>query len=308
MFCFPFSFMHTLLWPPHPSEQPSPKGGLDRETVTKILRPLYLLFATSEAAEMHLETARTTFLTTDTTVYIPGDSSEMEQILKHFKAAPTGVKRPEGSFFSKTICGMIRGIGQCQNKVIYGIVSTILTWCIFACILGITFMATSSYVHNDPPTQPVTQGHPISTYQDLMVRAMRNAGIRYAGIRPFPDDFNGEGVLEQYQILGLKTPTTGLTFREVYVTHYRTQEIFVRRPTPGKTLWPGREVAIPQCDMHNVSYAKKKRAEVNTEGQGAIMSAFVDSWGRLDENSTIMFHEPGVSTKHVEFYFDVAAE
>ncbi|PYI00373.1 hypothetical protein BO78DRAFT_424570 [Aspergillus sclerotiicarbonarius CBS 121057] len=320
----PFGFMYSLLWAFYPSAGQSSKNDLDRETTTKILRPLYLLFAASEAAEAHLRTADTKFLNRDITVYIPGDSSEMDQILKEYKAPVAHVKNPKHSLFSKTICSIIRGLGQCQNKnkVIYVIASTILTWCIctiqsykysyaiagiVGCVLGMIFTATSGYVHNSPPTRPVPQGHRIVNYQGLMSRAMKSAGIRYVHIRPLPYIFNGDGILEHYQIQGLEVPKTGITFREIYVTHFCSQEIFIQRPMPGKTLWPGRELAIPHCDTHNVCYGRKSRAQVEMDDQDAIMNAFVDSWNRLDKSSTVDFYEPGISDKYVDFYFDVSA-
>ncbi|KAI2863824.1 hypothetical protein CBS63078_6635 [Aspergillus niger] len=296
---------------------------LDYETATRMLRPILLLLASHEAAQVYSITTDGGVLNGEIAVHAWGHDFELARDLKRYENS-LAHDECEEDHLSKTMGRVIRAMGHSHNKLTYIMATAVLTECIcnilqvgsryglavmMACILTVLFAAAEDYV--DCSTTPVKERREV-TLRDLMISALKKSSIRYAKVQRMwtsqKRSTSDSGVLEKYLIKGLKAPTTG-TVHDVYVTHYRCG-IVVQRSAPEDDMVALASPAESSDDVqegYKVSYGIRYLAEVNPQDQQAIAKGIGRSWTCLDQTSTLILTECDISDEHADFYFDFDA-
>ncbi|GKZ69619.1 hypothetical protein AnigIFM50267_004837 [Aspergillus niger] len=296
---------------------------LDYETVTKMLKPILLLLAGYEAAQVYSITTDGGVLNGEIAVHAWGHDFELACDLKRYEKS-LAHHECEDDHLSKTMGRVIRAMGHSHNKLTYIMATAVLTECIcnilqvgsrhglavlMACILTVLFAAAEDYVNCS--TTPVKERRE-ATLRDLMISALKKSSIRYAKVQSMwtsqKQSTSDSGVLEKYLIKGLKAPITG-TVHDVYVTHYRCG-IVVQRSAPEEDTVALASPAESSDDVQEgymVSYGIRYLAEVNPQDQQAIAKGIGRSWTCLDQTSTLILTECDISDEHADFYFDFDA-
>ncbi|KAI2821991.1 hypothetical protein CBS115989_2591 [Aspergillus niger] len=296
---------------------------LDYETATRMLRPILLLLASHEAAQVYSITTDGGVLNGEIAVHAWGHDFELARDLKRYENS-LAHDECEEDHLSKIMGRVIRAMGHSHNKLTYIMATAVLTECIcnilqvgsryglavlMACILTVLFAAAEDYV--DSSTTPVKERRE-ATLRDLMISALKKSSIRYAKVQRMwtsqKQSTSDSGVLEKYLIKGLKAPTTG-TVHDVYVTHYRCG-IVVQRSAPEDDMVALASPAESSDDVqegYKVSYGIRYLAEVNPQDQQAIAKGIGRSWTCLDQTSTLILTECDISDEHADFYFDFDA-
>ncbi|GLB09368.1 hypothetical protein AtubIFM57258_005286 [Aspergillus tubingensis] len=300
---------------------------LDHETTAKMIKPILLLLAAYEAAQMYSITTDGEVLNGEITVHAWGHDYEFACALKQFDDSLVRDECAE-DHFSKMIGRAVCAMGRSHNKLTYIMATAVLTECIcsilhvgscyglavmMACILAVLFAAAEDYVgcSTASASTSVKECREL-TLRDLMIGALKKSGIRYAKVRSISAldtcRTSDTEVLEKYLIKGLKAPTTG-TVHDVYVTHYK-HGMVVERFTPEEdTISPSSpaESSNSDHDGYKVSYGLRYLAEVNPQDQQAIAKGIGRSWTCLDQTSTMILTECDISDEHADFYFDFDA-
>ncbi|KAI2903493.1 hypothetical protein CBS76997_3090 [Aspergillus niger] len=296
---------------------------LDYETATRMLRPILLLLASHEAAQVYSITTDGGVLNGEIAVHAWGHDFELARDLKRYENS-LAHDECEEDHLSKIMGRVIRAMGHSHNKLTYIMATAVLTECIcnilqvgsryglavmMACILTVLFAAAEDYVNCS--TTPVKERRE-ATLRDLMISALKKSSIRYAKVQSMwtsqKQSTSDSGVLEKYLIKGLKAPTTG-TVHDVYVTHYRCG-IVVQRSAPEDDMVALASPAESSDDVqegYKVSYGIRYLAEVNPQDQQAIAKGIGRSWTCLDQTSTFILTECDISDEHADFHFDFDA-
>ncbi|XRM39418.1 hypothetical protein ABZX51_002774 [Aspergillus tubingensis] len=292
-----------------------------------MIKPILLLLAAYEAAQMYSITTDGEVLNGEITVHAWGHDYEFARTLKQFDDSLVRDECAEDRL-SKTIGRVVCAMGRSHNKLTNIMATAVLTECIcnilhvgscyglavmMACILAVLFAAAEDYVGcSTASTSTSMKECRELTLRDLMIGALKKSGIRYAKVRSISafDTFKASdmGILEKYLIKGLKAPTTG-TVHDVYVTHYK-HGMVVERFTPAEdTVSPSSpaESSNSDHDGYKVSYGLRYLAEVNPQDQQAIAKGIGRSWTCLDQTSTMILTECDISDEHADFYFDFDA-
>ncbi|KAI2832332.1 hypothetical protein CBS147343_1878 [Aspergillus niger] len=264
---------------------------LDYETATKMLKPILLLLAGYEAAQVYSITTDGGVLNGEIAVHVWGHDFELARDLKRLTyIMATAV-------LTECICNILQ-VGSRYGLAV-----------MMACILTVLFAAAEDYVNCS--TTPVKERRE-ATLRDLMISALKKSSIRYAKVQSMwtsqKQSTSDSGVLEKYLIKGLKAPTTG-TVHDVYVTHYRCG-IVVQRSAPEEDTVALASPAESSDDVqegYRVSYGIRYLAEVNPQDQQAIAKGIGRSWTCLDQTSTFILTECDISDEHADFYFDFDA-
>ncbi|RAH54784.1 hypothetical protein BO85DRAFT_378428 [Aspergillus piperis CBS 112811] len=311
---------------------------LDHETAAKMLKPILLLLAAYEAAQMYSITTDGEVLNGEITVHVWGHDYEFARTLRRYDNSLVRDECAE-DYFSMTLDRVVCAMGRSHNKwdfqhliviwLTYIMATAVLTECIcnilqvgscyglavmMACILAVLFAAAEDYVGCSSATSTSTSVEEDRevTLRDLMIGALKKGGIRYAKVRSISasrtHSASDTEVLEKYLIKGLKAPTTG-TVHDVYVTHYN-HGMVVERFTPEEdTLSPSSpaESSNSDHDGYKVSYGLRYLAELSPQDQKAIAKGIGRSWTCLDQTSTMILTECDISDEHADFYFDFDA-
>ncbi|GKZ77970.1 hypothetical protein AnigIFM56816_001092 [Aspergillus niger] len=264
---------------------------LDYETATKMLRPILLLLAAYEAAQVYSITTDGGVLNGEIAVHAWGHDFELARDLKRLTyVMATAV-------LTECICNILQ-VGSRYGLAV-----------MMACILTVLFAAAEDYVNCS--TTPVKERRE-ATLRDLMSSALKKNSIRYAKVQRMwtsqKRSTSDSGVLEKYLIKGLKAPTTG-TVHDVYVTHYSCG-IVVQRSAPEDDMVALASPAESLDDVqegYKVSYGIRYLAEVSPQDQQAIAKGIGRSWTCLDQTSTLILTECDISDEHADFYFDFDA-
>ncbi|CAK44010.1 hypothetical protein AnigIFM59636_001925 [Aspergillus niger] len=282
---------------------------LDYETATRMLRPILLLLASHEAAQVYSITTDGGVLNGEIAVHAWGHDFELARDLKRYENS-LAHDECEEDHLSKIMGRVIRAMGHSHNKLLGSPVGSRYGLAVLmACILTVLFAAAEDYV--DSSTTPVKERRE-ATLRDLMISALKKSSIRYAKVQRMwtsqKQSTSDSGVLEKYLIKGLKAPTTG-TVHDVYVTHYRCG-IVVQRSAPEDDMVALASPAESSDDVqegYKVSYGIRYLAEVNPQDQQAIAKGIGRSWTCLDQTSTLILTECDISDEHADFYFDFDA-
>ncbi|GKZ60105.1 hypothetical protein AnigIFM49718_006440 [Aspergillus niger] len=282
---------------------------LDYETATKMLKPILLLLAAHEAAQVYSITTDGGVLNGEIAVHAWGHDFDLARDLKRYDNSLAHDECRE-DHLSKTMGRVIRAMGHSHNKLLGSPVGSRYGLAVMmACILTVLFAAAEDYV--DSSTTPVKERRE-ATLRDLMSSALKKSSIRYAKVQRMwssqKQSTSDSGVLEKYLIKGLKAPTTG-TVHDVCVTHYRCG-IVVQRSAPEDVMVALASPAESSDDVqegYRVSYGIRYLAEVNPQDQQAIAKGIGRSWTCLDQTSTLILTECDISDEHADFYFDFDA-
>ncbi|GCB26366.1 hypothetical protein AAWM_09251 [Aspergillus awamori] len=264
---------------------------LDYETATKMLKPILLLLAAHEAAQVYSITTDGGVLNGEIAVHAWGHDFDLARDLKRLTYIMAI------AVLTECICNILQ-VGSRYGLAV-----------MMACILTVLFAAAEDYV--DSSTTPVKERRE-ATLRDLMSSALKKSSIRYAKVQRMwssqKQSTSDSGVLEKYLIKGLKAPTTG-TVHDVCVTHYRCG-IVVQRSAPEDVMVALASPAESSDDVqegYRVSYGIRYLAEVNPQDQQAIAKGIGRSWTCLDQTSTLILTECDISDEHADFYFDFDA-
>ncbi|GLA52026.1 hypothetical protein AnigIFM63604_008654 [Aspergillus niger] len=282
---------------------------LDYETATKMLKPILLLLASHEAAQVYSITTDGGVLNGEIAVHAWGHDFELARDLKRYENS-LAHDECEEDHLSKIMGRVIRAMGHSHNKLLGSPVGSRYGLAVMmACILTVLFAAAEDYVNCS--TTPVKERRE-ATLRDLMISALKKSSIRYAKVQSMwtsqKQSTSNSGVLEKYLIKGLKAPITG-TVHDVYVTHYRCG-IVVQRSAPEEDTVALASPAESSDDVqegYRVSYGIRYLAEVNTQDQQAIAKGIGRSWTCLDQTSTLILTECDISDEHADFHFDFDA-
>ncbi|OJZ92153.1 hypothetical protein ASPFODRAFT_150460 [Aspergillus luchuensis CBS 106.47] len=321
------------------STSQSAEKDLDHETAAKMLKPILLLLAAYEAAQMYSITTDGEVLNGEITVHAWGDDYGFARMLKRYDDLLVHDECAEDQF-SMTLDRVVCAMGRSHNKwdfqhliviwLTYIMATAVLTECIcnilqvgscyglavmMACLLAVLFAAAEDYVGcsaTSTSTSTSVEEDREVTLRDLMIGALKKGGIRYAEVRSISasrtHSASDTEVLEKYLIKGLRAPTTG-TVHDVYVTHYN-HGMAVERFTPEEdTVSPSSPAESPNSDQdgYKVSYGLRYLAEVSPQDQQAIAKGIGRSWTCLDQTSTMILTECDISDEHADFYFDFDA-
>ncbi|PWY76694.1 hypothetical protein BO83DRAFT_357930 [Aspergillus eucalypticola CBS 122712] len=300
------------------STSQSLENSLDSETTTKMLKPILLLLAAYEAAQMYSITTDGEVLNGEITVHAWGHDYEFARTLRRYDDSLVRDECSEDQFsmiltyimamavLTECICNILQ-VGSCYGLAV-----------MMACILAVLFAAAEDYVGCSATSTSTSTSASVKEYRqvtlrNLMIGALKKSGIRYAKVRSSisaSDTIKASDteVLEKYLIKGLKAPTTG-TVHDVYVTHYK-HGMVVERFTPEEdTVSPSSPADSPDNnhDGYKVSYGLRYLAEVNPQDQQAIAKGIGRSWTCMDQTSTMILTECDISDEHADFYFDFDA-
>ncbi|GAA82030.1 similar to An01g09600 [Aspergillus luchuensis IFO 4308] len=281
---------------------------LDHETAAKMLKPILLLLAAYEAAQMYSITTDGEVLNGEITAHAWGHDYGFARTLRRYDDS---LVRAEDQFsmtltyimatavLTECICNILQ-VGSCYGLAV-----------MMACILAVLFAAAEDYVGCSATSTSVEEDREVML-RDVMIGALKKGGIRYAEVRSISasrtHSASDTDVLEKYLIKGLKAPTTG-TVHDVYVTHYN-HGMVVERFTPEEdTVSPSSpaESSNSDHDGYKVSYGLRYLAEVSPQDQQAIAKGIGRSWTCLDQTSTMILTECDISDEHADFYFDFDA-
>ncbi|GKZ32873.1 hypothetical protein AbraIFM66950_002517 [Aspergillus brasiliensis] len=320
--CFWYSRYHD---PGDSSKFQFSLSSIDYGTTTIMIKPILLLLAAYEAAQVYSITTEEEVLSGEITVHAWGDDYNFARTLKQYENS-LAHDECEKDHPSKTMGRVIHAMGHSQNKLTYIMAIAVLTECIcnilqvescyglavmMACILTVLFAAAEDYAKCC--TTPVKEHqYREAALQDLMIDALKESSIRYAKVQSMSASntlsAGDTKVLEKYLITGLKAPATG-TVHDVYVTHHKSG-VVVQRSAPEEnmvSLTSSAESPNIDHDGYKVSYGIRYLAEVTPQDQQAIAKGIGRSWSCLDQNNTMILTECDLSDEHADFYFDFDA-
>ncbi|PYI30029.1 hypothetical protein BP00DRAFT_458199 [Aspergillus indologenus CBS 114.80] len=305
-----------------------PQIVLNRETTRKILAPVFLLLAASQAGQGEFLTGRVTVC--------EEFGVDLARILNDYNRLPIPLDT------TPQLCvqldAVLRTLGRSRNKIAYTLATAILVkstcsllhldhcWDIaglLSSIVAILLAAAADYsAMDETPAAELVGLHP-ATYKDIMAHALRDRGLGYSSILPVPLPCNpngGSGVLraedklEEFVIQDFVASSTTAP-RDIHVTWYRSNRTVVRLLPPGQDtrITSGEALAFRFFDGvgYLVSFGTGYLAEFSMEDEDEMAGGIVRAWeeGLMGVEGMVL----GVSSietgaEYVSLYVDVTAE
>ncbi|PYI23769.1 hypothetical protein BO99DRAFT_439612 [Aspergillus violaceofuscus CBS 115571] len=302
---------------------------LNRETTRKILAPVFLLLAASQAGQGEFLTGRVTVC--------EEFGVDLARILNDYNQLPIPLDTTHQ--LCVQLDAVLRTLGRSRNKIAYTLATAILVkstcsllhldhcWDIaglLSSIVAILLAAAADYSAMDEAATAteLMDMHP-ATYKDIMAHALRDRGLGYSSILPVPVPCNtkgGSGVLsaedklEEFVIQDFVASSTTAP-RDVHVTWYRNNRTVVRLLPPGQDtrITSGEALAFRFFDGvgYLVSFGTGYLAEFSMEDEYEMAGGIVRAWkeGMMGvEGMVLRVSSIETGVEYVSLYVDVTAE
>ncbi|RAK78491.1 uncharacterized protein BO72DRAFT_495226 [Aspergillus fijiensis CBS 313.89] len=305
-----------------------PQIVLNRETSRRILTPVFLLLAASQAGQGEFLTGRVTVC--------EDFGVDLARILNEYNQKPIPLDTTH--HLCVQIDAVLRTLGRSKNKIAYTLATAILVkstcsllhldqcWDVaglLSSIVAILLAAAADYSAMDEATAAeLVDMHP-TTYKDIMAHALRDRGLGYSSILPVavPCTGNGGGSgvlsaddkLEDFVIQDFVASGTTAAVQDIHVTWYRNSRTVVRLLPLGQQdtrTTSGEAQAFRFFDGvgYLVSFGTGYLAELSMEEEDEMVGGIVRAWEEgmfMDERMVLGVSSIEKGVEYVSLYVDV---